>query len=87
MSAVAKGNESVLTLTTRELEGIIAKAVTDAVKSAMQSKQRLPVRMTCVAAAKYLGISVRSFHDNYQYLKRYKGNSVYVLTSDLENLK
>jgi len=59
----------------RQLEGL---------KRSLTIERDLPVRMSCKRAAKELGISVSSFNRNFPHLKRYEGNTVFVLAKDLK---
>ena len=69
-------------LTPDELQSIVRDEVKRQIES-VQAAQALPLRMNCKEAAKRLGVSDSTFHSRYSHLKRYDGNVVFVLGSDL----
>lgn len=79
-----------LIITRPELLALIEQAVEKKVQeiaAKMASPSDLPIRLTCKQAAKDIGCSNTTFHAKYRKLKRFDGNSVYVLSSDLVGLK
>ena len=73
-------------ITPEALERLIEKKASEIIErkmSQIQLSKDLPERLTCKQAAKLLGISETTFHNQYSALKTHKGNSVFVLSEDL----
>ena len=79
-----------LQITREELRRIVQSEVAaemQALKQQVEAAKELPVRLTCVAAAKVLGVSVRKFHEDFSHLKRRDANGVYVASEDIFQFK
>ncbi len=69
-----------------ELKALIAAEVRNATSAharQLDVVRKLPVRLTCKAAAELLGVSISTFHAKHSNLKRFEGNRVFVKAGDL----
>ena len=65
----------------------VANNIFEQRKAELAEQRKLPVRLTCVAAAKVLGVSVRKFHEDFSHLKRRDDCGVWVASEDILTLK
>lgn len=71
-------------ITTREeLQSFIRDEVARQISEKLKAAETMPLRMSCAEAARALGVCSSTFHVKYKHLKRYDGNSAYVLRDDL----
>lgn len=80
-------NAIAIILTPAELQAMVREEVARQIAENLKAAETMPLRMSCAEAARALGVCSSTFHSKYKHLKRYDGNSAYVLRDDLIKLK
>ena len=65
----------------------VANNIFEQRKAELAEQQALPARVSCVKAAKIMGICKRKFHADFAHLKRRDAKGVYVATEDALQFK